>query len=959
MNGIRRRWGMRREFVYYPGDFGELPVRVLHMDLAFDVWDDHTVVDSRMMVEVGENSLQSLALNARDLEIHEVSADAGSLSWRYERDKAMLIIDFHAPLRVNSRVTIHTRSTCRPSYTLLEGLYYDWTPQGAPPTQITQCQQWGFQRLVPCFDDMTAKCTYNTTIIADRRYSHIISNGDVVEERKPAGQGRDSIRYANVLTPMAPYLFFLGVGTYASFQREFEYPDGHRFILEILVPPGSDPVIASHALEILADAVLWVYLFTGPDQFQKTDLRMDLWHIVKERDLLIKSGTDSARLEAIRRRLLDLVYQITPGYAYTGSVYREIGMQNSDFGGMENVGNTTISTNRIMPFLQMIDGGFEYMVAVKVHEFYHNLNGSEVTGKSPFEIWLNEAVTVCVEEHNHSFLFGSDYSRLRTVLTFLSPEGGTFALDQGTASMPIEPDGFNDPNELITGVTYVKAPEYVRMVAMLMGKELFAQGLHRYHARYRHGNASSQDWIGAMEDASGQYFSGMAQSWLKKTGFPILEVHSSYDPLIKTLSLDLFQESSQGDDTVWEFPFAYALVDEEGNEIHRDVKRICSKRESFSISGVDEPAFLSLNTGYSFYGKVKHRSDSESLFLAARVDPDAVNRFMAWYAIVDEEKLGLLSGSCHEPSTQFVDLFYELLSDESYMGRVGAQALTIFESVEDPQYAHMYRELYDAKTKLLVAVAHRYGDGLLRLYHKYDNPIPPGDYLATKVRKIRNRQVKNLILSVLATLDDPAVHALIKGQFERSGPATDRLVAFSLYMNSSAPDRMDILEHYQKEAGSHPVSWETFLSVVAANSSDDAASLVRDLASHPGFHIDQANEQRALIGRFAMNRKVSLQTEEGRRLVSDFLIRLAPINEYSTVRALSAFSALDMMEEQYRAEGLAILVNLLDSLDRKRSPSVYNTTLRMLQNSPLSKKAYENQYGPIPRHYAVDFVSRN
>jgi len=25
-------------------------------------------------------------------------------------------------------------------------------------------------------------------------------------------------------------------------------------------------------------------------------------------------------------------------------------------------------------------------------QYYHNINGSQVTGESPFEIWLNEAV---------------------------------------------------------------------------------------------------------------------------------------------------------------------------------------------------------------------------------------------------------------------------------------------------------------------------------------------------------------------------------------------------------------------------------------------------------------------------------------------------------------------------------------------------------------------------------------
>ena len=68
---------------------------------------------------------------------------------------------------------------------------------------------------------------------------------------------------------------------------------------------------------------------------------------------------------------------------------------------MENVGNTTITTNRIMPFPQITDPAFEYMARVKVHEYHHNQNGSEVTGQSPFEIWLNEAVTVHIEEQHH------------------------------------------------------------------------------------------------------------------------------------------------------------------------------------------------------------------------------------------------------------------------------------------------------------------------------------------------------------------------------------------------------------------------------------------------------------------------------------------------------------------------------------------------------------------------------
>ena len=183
--------------------------------------------------------------------------------------KDRLIVRFKDPVLPKTRFTIHTETVCRPTKNILEGLYYDETPPGAPPQQITQCQQWGFQRLVPCIDDMTAKCTYTTTIIADERYTNLITNGNVVVPRQPAGTGRVKITYENSITPMAPYLFFLGCGTYSTFSQECEYPDGRRCTLELLAPPGSDPVIADQALDILHDAVLWVNLFTGPGRYDQ------------------------------------------------------------------------------------------------------------------------------------------------------------------------------------------------------------------------------------------------------------------------------------------------------------------------------------------------------------------------------------------------------------------------------------------------------------------------------------------------------------------------------------------------------------------------------------------------------------------------------------------------------------------------------------------------------------------
>lgn len=946
-----------RLYKYYPEDFGELTVDVLHMDMVFDVYDDRTNVKSVLRVRTKDSPIEKLELNCKDLEIRAVSCFQSEVSYRYRKDDAVLEINFRDVIPPHTEIAVITDTVCRPTRNILEGLYYDETPAGAPQQQITQCQQWGFQRIVPCIDDMTAKCTYRTTIIADSRYTNLITNGDVAVERSTVKPGRDKIVYDNSVTPMATYLFFLGAGTYATFKREFEYPDGGTFTLELLVPPDSDPRAAEKTLDILHDCVMWVYVFTGPEQFDKDKLktRQLIWDLVKRQEKLKtetkpESGQEGEReeLAKIRKELDRLVKTITPGYKYTGTVYREIGMQNSDFGGMENVGNTTITTNRIMPFPQITDPAFEYMIRVKVHEYYHNQNGSEVTGKSPFEIWLNEAVTVHIEEQYHAFLFGEDYQRLDRVLELLAPASGTFALDSGAASMPIIPDGFNDPNDLITAVTYVKSPEYVRMVESLIGKDTFVRGLDRYFKKFQHSNASTQDWIEAMEEESGVPLKEMSETWLKQTRFPVVEVSAEYDKPTRKFTFFLKQQFPAGGKP-WEFPFRAALVDENGKDIAEVLERISGETAEIVIENVDLPSFLSLNRGYSFYGKLVYRASQEELLMQVRKDSDIVGRFTAFYTFMDREKLRLLKVPDANPSEDFIELYYRLLNDRQLLEKAGGQFLTIFESVEDPEYAHHYQELYDVRKKLLNAVAWKYRSSLISAYHFFENASVPRDgSLEETARVIKSRQAKNTCLGVLATLDTPDIHALIKQQFDTAACATDRLSAFAAYLNSSAPDKIEVLRAFEAESKKNLIAWEAFLSVIGSNSSVDAVELVREMERSDAFRIEQTNDQRALYGSFARNRKKSLQTKDGRALFAEILRKLAPVNEYSTVNMLNAFANIDQMEIRYHIPLVKILADILKELDPQKCPSVYNRIRKLLLGAPKAVEGYGIEHGKIP-----------
>jgi aminopeptidase N len=493
-------------------------------------------------------------------------------------------------------------------------------------------------------------------------------------------------------------------------------------------------------------------------------------------------------------------------------------------------------------------------------------------------------------------------------------------------------------------VTYVKAPEFVRMIETIIGKETFARGLDLYHRRYAHGNATRAQWIAAMEEVSGRPLGRMAEQWLKQTGYPVVRARSSYDPKRRTLTLQLDRQDGDAE-AAWEFPFIAALVDEHGDDIDEKTVVVTERQTAVVFEDVPEPAFLSLNRQYSFYGKVFHDASDDQLLLQVRRDRDAVNRYMALYAMMDREKMRLLEHPDQPVSDAITGLYCSLVTAADRVRDLGASFLTIFESVDDERSAHRYRALYEAKHQILRATAERYANELTASYHTYGGLITGRADLPSIVSDIKYRQGRNACLTLLATLDTPEVHALIRAQFDSSSNWTDRIAAFVHYLDSSAPDRLGLLQAFRDEAQQHPVAWESFLAAVGSASSDDCVDLIRTIEASPGFRIEQANDQRALYGRFAQNKKISLQTIEGRAFFLEVLQKLAPVNEYGTVNILSVLGNIDRMEAEYHTPLIDMLVTLIRSLDGKKTPSVSNTARRLLIGAPVACARYEQERG--------------
>lgn len=924
---------MEDKYRYYPNRFREPPVDVLNIRLTCDFKEDSVFVTSETTFKTVKDKLDVLNLNAKNLEILKVSHSASKAEFTYEND--ILSIKLHRPQALGSVFKIKTLSVCRPTTNVLEGLYYDITPKGLPKTIISQCQQWGFQRIAPCIDDMRTKCTWDVKIIANNKYGNLITNGDVVLPRTRYDDARDTITYQNK-EPMPPYLFFLGVGTWDTFSRDFIYPNGKKIRLELLAPVGSDEKNANEALDIMSDAILWTHIYTGAERYENMKERDEVYRLCVERNKIAKDldpTEKNSKLDEISKNIAALCENLVLGYRYPYKVYREIAMHNSDFGGMENTGNTTILASRIMPNAEITDAAYEYMVGVKQHEFYHNLNGSGVTGDTPFSIWLNEAVTVMIEDDYLAFRFGKDYIRLSEILQMRMPGSGTFSLDTGACAMPIEPEGFNDPNDLITSVTYVKAPEFTRMIESMLGKPAFAWALDLYHKRFAGANASPKDFIRSMEDVGKTDFSFMADRWLHQTGYPTLKCEARYNGSDETAEITVTQ-SGFGDGKPWIFPLSCRLYTSDGYAVCEFTKKIDAETITFSVPCSREFAFAAWNTNHTAYVKIDNDVCDDELYLQLKYDGDVSSRFIAFCELFEREMIKLCEDENREPSEKLVDVYMETLTDENITQNCGVLPLTLFDSVEDERFKYSYTLLHNSKKRFMRAVAKKYEYKLRAMLYTYNGYLSKPETRDAGLFDIspvfKARAVKNLILSLLASLDRAGMSALVKRDYERANCATDRINAVTLYLSSSARDRFDLLRAEFKRSKDNALAFENFISAVASSSSPDTVKYLKEIEKSPEFCIESAGPARAMYLRFAQNRKLSLETEEGRAFLEESLLKMADVNEYLSTGILSVFSHINSYAPAVR-DSLKLTLEKLVS-NAVNAPAVVKTAENILNS---------------------------
>ena len=137
---------------------------------------------------------------------------------------------------------------------------------------------------------------------------------------------------------------------------------------------------------------------------------------------------------------------------------------------------------------------------VVAHEYFHNWTGDRVTCRDWFQLSLKEGFTVFRDQ---SFSADQGSAAVKRIEDVRSLRAAQFPEDSGPLAHPVRPESYIEISNFYTATIYNKGAEVIRMLATILGREKFRAATDLYFDRFDGTAATCEDFVVAMEDASG------------------------------------------------------------------------------------------------------------------------------------------------------------------------------------------------------------------------------------------------------------------------------------------------------------------------------------------------------------------------------------------------------------------------------------------------------------------------
>ncbi|MHC4272193.1 MAG: M1 family aminopeptidase [Planctomycetota bacterium] len=247
------------------------------------------------------------------------------------------------------------------------------------------------------------------------------------------------------------------------------------------------------------------------------------------------------------------VFERRFGHPYPWDRYDQVLVKNFGPGGMENTSVTTLYTTAILDETALADETLEGLIS---HELAHQWAGDFFTCKSWAHVWLNEGWATygaalwfehCDGEDGYLDSMRHSFDRLAR-------------RDKTTSGQPMVSNVYDHAGEIFGRASnpYAKGASILHMLRMMLGDDVFFEGMRLFVHRHALGLVETSDLRHAMEEVSGLSLEWFFHQWCYRPGIPRLKVQVDYDGGTRELAVEV-RQIQRVDDRTPAFRFALPI----------------------------------------------------------------------------------------------------------------------------------------------------------------------------------------------------------------------------------------------------------------------------------------------------------------------------------------------------------------------------------------------------------------
>ena len=836
----------------YLKDYQAPQFSIQHIDLRFELAPLKTSVQSTMTINRTDESNADLALDGVDLTLISVKVDDKAYDDYTLEDEKLIIHNLPESfiLKIENHIDPQTNTS-------LEGLYLSG---GA---YCTQCEAEGFRKITYYLDRPDVLASFDVTIIADKKYTHLLSNGNQIESGN-LDDGRHFVKWQDPFKKPS-YLFALVAGDFDVLRDHYTTQSGRKVELALFVDKGNLSK-TPHAMTSLKKSMQW-------DE-ERFNLEYDL------------------------------------------DIYMIVAVDFFNMGAMENKGLNIFNSKCVLANQETAtDKDYHTIESIVGHEYFHNWTGNRVTCRDWFQLSLKEGLTVFRDQEFSSDLGSRALNRIDAVKVMRTHQ---FSEDAGPMAHPIRPEKVIEMNNFYTVTVYDKGAEVIRMMHTLLGEEKFQQGMALYFERHDGQAVTCDDFVAAMSDASGIDLTQFKR-WYSQAGTPKLNVEQAYDEQNQTFTLNIeqFAPDNQPNNALLHIPFAIELLDSEGqslplvidNQPQESVLNVTEKTQQFVFEGIKQRPVAVLLEDFSAPCIVNQNTSAADLLHIMRFARSDFSRWDAQQRLfTNEMKAAIASGEACLSDDILSAL--KLLVDN----REGDLAL-IAELLKLPSYDTLAAEYAVIPVDDIIAVQNAFESQIANfltesLVNCYNALEDDGSTSATAVAV---RALKQLCLHYLAKTNHSDVNGLIE-ESAHSNNMTNALAALSAVVKANHSLCDTLLTEFDAKWRHDVLVMDKWFALQAMKDSATSISDIKALYDHPSFDFGNPNRVRALVGSFSHFNITQFHRADGKgyQLLGDLLVKLNNINPQNASRMLTPFMSWKRYDENRSAAMKAQLQRLAD-----------------------------------------------